>query len=290
MGPGEPERTGPLLDAIRGRLDAERRKFGPTHSPPVPERVDAAHFEAPVCRNCGADLATPHCAACGQKKAVRLGTGDLGREAWERLRWFEGGLLRAGLRVVLQPGAVARDYVLGARAAHVHPLKLLLAAIVVLLLVIHQTGYLGSTNATLSKAVALVQTYSKWSFSLGILAVFLASMIVFRGRRGFNAVEHLVLATYTHFVILAASIASLSPLLLRADPAAIAQHRFWSGWIMGWVEGAIVFLAFTQFFAIDWRRQWWWPLLGAVAYTLIKKGLLMLYARAVIRLVMAQVS
>jgi ribosomal protein L37E len=276
-------REAELLERIRGKLTV-------SHSPAMPERVAEAHFAAPLCRNCGAALATPYCAACGQKRAVRLRFADLRGEAWEKLRWFEGSLVWSGLRVVLQPGAVARDYVLGARASHVHPLKLLLAAIVVLLLVIHQTGYLGSTSARLSAAIALVQSYSKWSFSLGILAVLLASSLTFWRARGFNLVEHLVLATYTHFVILIASIVNIAPLLVHSTPELVKQHRALSGWYMTGIEAAVVFLAFTQFFAVDWRRHWWRPALGAAAYVLIKKGLLWLYARAVITIVMAQVS
>ena len=252
--------------------------------------LSAEHFDAPLCRNCGATLATPHCAGCGQAKAKRLGTTDLRAEAWEKIRWFEGSLVWSGLKVVLQPGRVARDYVLGARASHTNPLKLLLAAIVLLLLVIYQTDYLGSTNATLNKALGLVQAYSKWSFSLGLVAVFLASSLTFWRVRGFNWIEHLVLATYTHFVILVASILSLSPLLLRSSPDLVKSHRMLSGWIMTPVEAGIVFLAFTQFFAVDVRRQWWRPALGALVYVLVKKGLLTLYARAVIRLVMAQLG
>jgi len=215
---------------------------------------------------------------------------DLKTEAWEKVRWFEGSLVWAGLKVVLQPGRIARDYVLGARASHTHPLKLLLAAIVVLLLVISQTDYLASTNATLSRAIGLIQTYSKWSFSLGIVAVFMASTIVFWRVRGFNLVEHLVLATYTHFVILIASIVSLAPLLFHSTRELVKQHRALSGAYMTYVEAGIVFLAFTQFFAIDIRRQWWRPALGALAYVVIKYGLLTLYARAVIKLVMAQIG
>lgn len=254
-------------------------------------RLDIDGFlAAPLCRNCGAALATKFCAACGQKKAKRFGMAELRGEAWEKIRWFEADMVSAAARVTLKPGAVAREYVLGGRKKHVHPLKLLLAAIVVLLLVIHQTGYLGSADATMNKAIALVQSYSKWSFSLGIVAVLASSLLVFGRRQNFNFVEHLVLATYTHFVILAASIANMLPLLVFGGAEAVKAHRFYTSYYMNWVEAGIVFLAFTQFFAIDWRRQWWWPALGAAVFFLAKKGLLYLYARAVIKIVMAQVA
>ena len=105
-------------------------------------------FEAGVCRNCGAALQSKYCPACGQKKAERFGFVHLRDEAWDKIRWCEGDMVRAGLTVVLRPGGVAREYVLGKRKSHVHPLKLLLAAIVLLLIVIAQTDYLGSDDAT----------------------------------------------------------------------------------------------------------------------------------------------
>jgi len=248
------------------------------------------YFQAAVCRNCGASLQTKFCQACGQKKAERFGVPHLREEVWEKLRWFEADMLKAAVNVALRPGRVARDYVLGQRKSHIHPLKLLLAAIVVLLLVIAQTDYLNSSDATLSKAIVLVQAYSKWSFSLGIIAVLIASNLAFWRRDGFNIVEHLVLATYTHFVIIVANIINLSPLLLHSTPELVAAHRAYGGYYMGWIEAGIVCLAFGQFFAIDWRRQWWWPMAGAALFWIVKKGLFYLYARAVIRIVLAQLS
>lgn len=246
------------------------------------------YFQAAVCRNCGASLQTKFCQACGQKKAERFGASHLRDEVWEKLRWFEADMLKAAFNVALRPGRVARDYVLGQRKSHIHPLKLLLAAIVVLLLVIAQTDYLNSADATLNKALALVQAYSKWSFSLGIIAVLIASNLTFRWGRDFNFVEHLVLATYTHFVIIVANILNLSPLLLHSTPELVAAHRRVGGYYMGWVEAGIVCVAFGQFFAIDWRRQWWWPVCGAAVFWVVKQGLFYLYARAVIRIVLAQ--
>jgi hypothetical protein len=199
-------------------------------------------------------------------------------------------MLKAALNVALRPGKVARDYVLGQRKRHVHPLKLLLAAIVILLVVIAQTGYLEVTDARLGKALELVRAYSKWSFSLGIVAVLFASNLVFWRRQGFNFVEHLVLATYIPFVILAANIVNLSPLLVRTSPEIVARHRQFASHYMDWVEAGIVFLAFGQFFAIDWRRRWWMPALGAAVFYAAKEGLLYLYARAVIRIVIVQMS
>lgn len=253
-------------------------------------RVTDSYFDAAICRNCNAPLTTKFCSQCGQKKAGRFGAANLRDEAWEKLRWFEADMAKAALRVSLMPGAVARDYVLGARKAHVHPLKLLLAAIVILLVVIAQADYLRTSDPTLSKAVVLVQSYSKWSFSLGILAILIASNVVFWARQGFNFVEHLVLATYTQFVVIVANILNMSPLLIHTSPELVKQHQAVSAYYMDWVEAGIVLLAFGQFFAVDWRRQWWWPMLGAAVFYLTKEGLLYLYARAVIRIVLSQLT
>jgi len=253
-------------------------------------RVSNHFFEEPICRNCGQSLSDKYCHVCGQKKAQRLGSSHLRDEVWEKLRWFETDMAKSAFRVVLKPGTVAREYVLGQRKSHTHPLKLLLAAIVVLLLVIAQVDYLGTQDARLSKAVVLVQSWSKWSFSLGILAILIASNIVFWTRQGFNFIEHLVLATYTHFVIIVANIINLSPLLLNSTVDMVKSHRFYTGYYMPFVEIGIVFFAFGQFFAIDWRQKWWWPAIGAGLFYLSKEGLFYLYARAVINIVLAQLS
>ena len=253
-------------------------------------RVTGAFFGAAICRNCGAALHGKYCEACGQKKAERLGLSHLRDEAWDKIRWFEADMARSAIRVLLKPGRIAREYVFGQRKSHTHPLKLLLAAIVVLLLVIAQTDYLGTDDARLGKAVELVQSWSKWSFSLGIVAILIASNIVFWSRHGFNFIEHLVLATYTHFVIIVANIFNLSPLLLGSNAKLVASHRFYTGYYMPFVEVGIVFFAFGQFFAIDWRQQWWWPAIGAALFYVAKEGLFHLYALAVIRIVLAQLS
>lgn len=253
-------------------------------------RITGNFFEPPICRNCNAVLHDRYCHACGQKKAERLGASNLRDEAWEKLRWFEADMVKSAFRVITRPGTVAREFVLGQRKSHTHPLKLLLAAIVVLLLVIAQVDYLGTQDERLSRAVELVQSWSKWSFSLGIVAILIASNIVFWARHGFNFIEHLVLATYTHFVIIVANIVNLSPLLVNSSVELVKSHRFYTGYYMPWVETGIVFFAFGQFFATNWRQQWWWPMIGAAVFYISKEGLFYLYARAVIRIVLAQLS
>lgn len=207
-----------------------------------------------------------------------------------KLRLFELDQLQSVLRLLAGPGKVARDYVFGVRKRHTHPLKLLLAAIAVLLVVLAQTRYLHSANVQVSRVMETVRKYAEWSFSLGLAAIWLASMTGFRKRLGYNAIEHLVLALYTHFVIILANIANQLPLLLLRSPAWLAWHKQWSGWYMGIVEPAIVLLALSQFFLVDLRRQWWRLMLAGAVFIAAKKLLVYAYAWLIVKFVLARAA
>lgn len=255
----------------------------PDHTP------STAYFDAACCRNCGAALHGPHCAQCGQKKSQRLGLGNLRSEAWEKLRLFEIDALQSALRLLTGPGRVAHEYVLGMRKRHTHPLKLLLLAIAVLLLVLAQTRYLDSADANVSRTLAVIRKYAEWSFSLGLAAVWLASMAVFRRWRGYNPAEHLVLALYTQFLIIVANIFNQLPLLFLRAPGWLAWHRAWSGRYMDLIEPALMLLACHQFFQLDLRRHWWRLALAAAVFVLSKKLLIYLYSWLLVKLVLAKV-
>ena len=248
--------------------------------------VLATHFSEPVCHNCGYEQRTPFCPSCGQQKARRFDLAAVRSEAWQGWRLFEFETLRAAWRLARRPGTVAREYVLGARKKHVHPLKLLLVAIGALLLVLAQSRYLHSANAQHSQAVELMREYAKWSFSLGIVAILATSLLVFRRVGGFNATEHLVLAVYVHFLVIAASVLNLLPTLLWHLP----WHKAASGLYMGVVEVAIVMIAFLQFFGLEWRRDGLRLLAAGVLFAALKWLLLRAYAVVLARIVLSQLS
>ena len=197
--------------------------------------------------------------------------------------------MRSVLRVLRAPGTVAREFVLGMRKRHMHPLKLLLAAIAVLLVVLAQTRYLSSSSASVNKALEVVRKYADWSFSLGIVAILASSWLVFRRRLGYNLVEHLVLAVYTHFLVLCAAILNLLPLLIWRDAAWLAWHKQYSVYWMTTIELSVVTLAFIQFFHIETRRDVLRLTLAAALFYGIKKSLLWLYAWTLVKLVLANV-
>lgn len=248
------------------------------------------HFALPQCHNCGQRIDTPYCPACGQKRAERFRLNTIASEAWDKVRVFDFATLRAIWRTLTGPGKVAREFVLGARKKHVHPLKLLLIAIGVLLLLLAQSRYLDSVNAEVSRAMALAQTYGQWSFSIGIVAILSASALIFRQRLGYNFTEHLVLAIYGHFLIILASIANLLPTLLWRAPGFLAAHKAWSAWYMDGVEMLIVGIAYRQFFLLDWKRHWWRLLLAVLLFAGIKWLLLRGFAWLLVKLVLAQLA
>lgn len=247
----------------------------------------ALHFAAPLCHNCGATLATAFCGNCGQQRAQRLNLLSVGSEAWSSFRLFELEIVRGALRLVRAPGLVAREYVLGARKKHVHPLKLLLIAAGILLLVLNQSNYLDSRNTHVSRALVLIGAYANWSFSLGILAILFSSWTVLSWRRPWNLTEHLVLAVYCHFLVIVGSTFFSLPRLLWREPALLALHKSIGGWFMDALGVLVVTLAFKQFFILDWRRDGWRLLLAAGVFLGCKYLLVRLYALALVKLVLS---
>ncbi len=246
-----------------------------------PVRVDAVDFDATRCRNCGITLDTPYCGRCGQARAHRIGIRDLRDEAWIRWRWFDTLSARTALRLLTGPGRVAREYVLGARSRHFHPLKLLLVAVALLLLALARTNYLHSQHEEdATRAMALAAAYGKWSFSLGIAAILAASLAVFPRRLGYNPVEHLVLAAYCHAVILLLVVLNMLPLLFDPQPGFVAAHKLASSYYMFAIKAAVVGVAFAQFFVLDLRRDGWRLALALALFVFVNWALVRSYAHA----------
>ena len=253
----------------------------------LPARVDAAHFAAPQCHNCGAAIASPCCPQCGQPRARRIGSGLFGRELWNKWKPLDADVVLAAGRLLRRPGRVAREFVLGARKRHVHPIKLLLVGIGFLVLIVQRGNYLASAHTPVSHAMAMVQTWANLSFSLGVAAIVLATWLFFRGRGGYNVFEHLVLACYAQFVVIVVSVLSKLPTLLWTDAGFLATHRLASGWLLAATGALVFFAACAQFFSLDLRRDA--PrLLAATAFFLGVRWLLMrAYALVLVRIALA---
>ncbi len=266
--------------------------IGPGESAPaIPDvAIDAAWFDAPVCRNCGHALDTPHCGQCGQKAAKRFLWRDMAKETWERWRLFEIRSIRTVARLLVSPGKVARDYVMGRRSAHMHPLTLLVALVAILVLILAANQYFGvygfaGKNSDIDRMGQRVMAYANWSFSLGIVAIFAGSWSVFRKRLGYNAIEHAILAVYSQNLILAVIIVNLLPTLIWRDPAFILWHKAASQYYLYAIKLLIVATAYRQFFLLKMRRDWGWLLLACILYAGVSWALLRVYALTILWIV-----
>ncbi len=253
----------------------------------APTVISAAHFAAPVCRNCGAPLTTPFCSECGQKRAQRVGGRQIGEELWNKFKPLDADVLVAAGLLLRRPGTVAREYVFGARKRYVNPVKLLLIGAAFLLLIVQRGNYLASDNAPVSRVMGIVQTWANLSFSLGVVALVLTTWLFYRGRGGFNVFEHVVLACYSQFVLIVVSIVSKLPTLVCSDAAFVASHRAASGGLIH-VASALVFVfACTQFFSLSLQRDWLRLLIATVVFVGARWLLVRAYAFVLVRIALA---
>jgi hypothetical protein len=278
-----------MLDWRRRIADALGRTA--TRGPAIPDvPVTDAWFHHATCRNCGAAMTTKYCGGCGQKGARRFIWRDMRNETWDRIRLFEGEWLRTLGRLIVSPGTVARDYVMGRRTAHMHPLKLLVATVAILVLVLAANQYFslyadGGRDTVIAKMAAQVLAYSNWSFSLGIVAIVAAAWTVFRRRLGYNVIELAVLAIYCQSLVLALIVVNLLPTLIWRDPPFILAHKTASQIYVPVLKTLIVVVAYRQFFLLSWRRDWPRLLSAGMLFGAINWTLLRLYAWVILWLV-----
>ena len=288
--PCAPDGAG-AIPTTGARVDGEAA-FNPV--PPARTRVLAsdALFTTDQCLNCGALMSGAFCAACGQKKASRIGAKTVRSETWERFRWFEWGPIKKALLVIPKPGTVAREYVLGMRKDHMHPLALLFLAIGFLLVVLGYTDYLKPSfpSEVAAKMYELVKSYSRWSFSVGIVAVLASTWLVFRRRLGYNLTELLAFSIYCQAVFIALQMANQLPLVLVKTPGMMQWHRAWSPWYMTGLQALMLMVALKQFFLVDMRRDGWRLLLAGALFAAGKWAATQAYARGVVELVMWQMG
>jgi len=80
------------------------------------------------CANCGAALAGPYCALCGQRARELDSTAALVREALDEIFTLEGRPVRTLRCLLLKPGLVAAEYIGGRRRSYTPPVRLFLSA------------------------------------------------------------------------------------------------------------------------------------------------------------------
>ena len=106
------------------------------HSQPA---TGDSHAGGP-CANCGAPLGGKHCASCGQPAHFHRSLGHMLEEMLHGVAHFDTRAWRTLPLLVLKPGTLTRDYVLGRRARYISPLALFLFLVFTMYIVFTAMG------------------------------------------------------------------------------------------------------------------------------------------------------
>jgi hypothetical protein len=179
---------------------------------------------------------------------------------------------------------------MGRRAAHMHPLKLLIALIAILVLLLAANQYFGhysygGGNAHVGRMGQRIMAYANWSFSLGIVAMFVGAWTMFRRRLRYNTIEVAVLPVCCQSIILAIVLINMLPTLIWRGADFIVWHKSVAQYYVPVIKLAIGAVGYRQFFLIRLRSEWPRLLLACLIYATVNWVLLRLYAWAILWLV-----
>jgi hypothetical protein len=98
------------------------------------------HTHERNCLNCGAPLAGPFCAACGQKAHIHRSLRAFMGDFIAGLLNFEGKFWRTLPMLAWRPGEMTRRYIAGERARYISPIALYLFTVFAMFAVLNFTG------------------------------------------------------------------------------------------------------------------------------------------------------
>ena len=109
------------IDRFAEKFEASRRILRPS------DVGDAEHRPLQHCLNCGYALAGQYCGNCGQRARSRLiSIWELVRDAFGDLFELDSRLWRTLVPLLVRPGQLTRDYLLGRRARYMPPFRMYL--------------------------------------------------------------------------------------------------------------------------------------------------------------------
>jgi hypothetical protein len=111
---------------------------------PKAGEVAAGHTHESNCLNCGASLAGPFCAECGQHAHVHRTLSAFFHDFAHGVLHFEGKIWRTVPLLAWKPGVLTRRYIDGRRASYVSPVALFLFSVFVMFGVLSATGNVNS--------------------------------------------------------------------------------------------------------------------------------------------------
>ncbi|MBT8083560.1 MAG: DUF3667 domain-containing protein [Gammaproteobacteria bacterium] len=92
--------------------------------------------DQPDCLNCGSELQGQYCGRCGQRATNRLiSLWELLRDAFGDLFEFDSRLWRTMIPLLIRPGRLTRDYLVGRRARYMPPFRMYLVLSVIFFVV-----------------------------------------------------------------------------------------------------------------------------------------------------------
>lgn len=89
-----------------------------------------------ACANCGAALAGPFCAQCGQRAHLHRSVGDVFHEFLHGITHFDGKAWTTLPMLLFRPGRLTRSYIEGHRARHIAPVPLFLLVVFLMFFVL----------------------------------------------------------------------------------------------------------------------------------------------------------
>jgi hypothetical protein len=108
--------------------------------PTAGEATDDGHTHEKSCLNCGARLAGPYCAKCGQKAHVHRSVRAFFQDFIAGIMNFEGKFWQTLPMLVWRPGEMTRRYIAGERAHFISPVALYLFTVFLMFAVLNFTG------------------------------------------------------------------------------------------------------------------------------------------------------
>jgi hypothetical protein len=207
---------------------------------PAPEDL-APPGPALRCLNCDAvcEPTARFCAGCGQRTdTARLSLSDVVRDLMHSFVNVERGPLAFAWALLVRPGGVARDYVLGRRRRHYGPFATLVVIVGVTALLINLSAFpVLSEDGLPSRPTALLQSHFNLLLLVQLPLLGACGALMFRHAR-MTLPEHMVLAAYALSVRAAviAIVVGFAFLDSARPPGPFAVYGFWAAWYLyyGW--------------------------------------------------------
>lgn len=163
-----------------------------------------------TCKNCNHTFTKQYCNGCGQKKAERITVSHLMHDVVHAVLHADKGIFPYIKRLLLAPGALAKDYIAGKRKTF-NPMQFLMLSIGFVILLMTLTGFYEKVEVLQAQTAAAGQlemqaklngfnTFVKKNgtiivfFLLPIFAFF--SKLLFNKQNN-NYAEHLMLSVFT---------------------------------------------------------------------------------------------